>query len=72
MIKLVDLLKEDKGEKYPPYMYSPVGFGCHVCEYYYLKNDKHYCNNKTYHYKNQMQSLPCHQLHWLISERHKR
>lgn len=48
MIKLVDLLKENNEEKYPPYMYSPVGFGCHVCEYYYLKEDKHHCNNKEY------------------------
>jgi len=48
MIKLVDLLKENNEEKYPPYMYSPVGFSCNVCEYHYLKNDKHYCNNKEY------------------------
>ena len=46
MIKLVDLLENKKEEKYPPYMYSPVGFGCHVCEYYYMKDDKHYCNNE--------------------------
>ena len=38
MIKLVELLKEN-GE-YPPYMYSPIGFGCHVCKYYYVENDK--------------------------------
>jgi len=48
MIKLIDLLKEGKGEKYPPYMYSPVGFGCHVCEYYYKEDGLHYCNNKEY------------------------
>jgi len=48
MIKLVDLLKEGKRQKYPPYMYSPVGFGCHVCEYYYMEDNKHYCNNKEY------------------------
>jgi len=48
MIKLVDLLKEDKGEKYPPYMFSKDGFGCHVCEYYYLKDNKHYCRNEEY------------------------
>ena len=39
MIKLVDLLEGKKEEKYPPYMYSPVGFGCHVCEYYYMEDD---------------------------------
>jgi len=48
MIKLIDLLEGKQEEKYPPYMYSPVGFGCHVCEYYYMKDDKHYCNNKEY------------------------
>jgi hypothetical protein len=48
MIKLIDLLKEGKGEKYPPYMYSPVGFGCHVCEYYYKEDGLHHCNNKEY------------------------
>jgi len=46
MIKLVELLKEN-GE-YPPYMYSPIGFGCHVCKYYYVENDKHMCSNKQY------------------------
>ena len=48
MIKLIDLLKEEKGEKYPPYMYSPVGFGCHVCEYYYKEDGLHHCSNKEY------------------------
>lgn len=48
MIKLTDLLKENGGKEYPPYMYSPVGFGCHVCEYYYKDKDKHMCNNKEY------------------------
>jgi hypothetical protein len=47
MIKLTDLLKEN-GEKYPPYMFSPIGFGCHVCEYYYKDKDKHMCSNKEY------------------------
>jgi len=48
MIKLIDLLSEDKEESYPPYMYSSVGFGCHVCKYYSLQDDKHYCGNKEY------------------------
>lgn len=48
MIKLKEiLLNEHEGEQ-PPYMYSRVGFGCHVCEYYYKKGDKHMCNNKNY------------------------
>ena len=47
MIKLVDLLKENK-EEYPPYMFSPIGFGCHVCEYYYVEDDKHMFSNKEY------------------------
>ena len=47
MIRLKNLLKESEGEP-KPYMYSPVGFSCAVCEYYYKKGDKHYCNNKSY------------------------
>jgi hypothetical protein len=49
MVKLIDLLKETKnGEEYPPYMYSPVGFSCAVCEYHYMKDDKHMCHNEHY------------------------
>lgn len=49
MIKLIDILKETEGEgEYPPYMYSSIGFGCHVCEYHYMKEEKHMCNNKYY------------------------
>ena len=47
MIKLSQLL-ENEGEEYPPYMFSPIGFGCHVCEYYYKKDDKHMCSNAEY------------------------
>jgi hypothetical protein len=49
MIKLIDILKEHEGgEEYPPYMFSPIGFGCHVCEYYYMDGKKHMCSNKEY------------------------
>jgi len=49
MIKLADiLLNEVLEEQYPPYMYSPVGFGCHVCKYYSMEDGKHYCGNKNY------------------------
>lgn len=49
MIKLYDLIKETEGgEKQPPYMYSSIGFGCHVCEYYYKKENKHMCSNSSY------------------------
>lgn len=48
MIKLVDLLNEDKGESYPPYMYSPIGFAYHLVNYNIYKHDKHYCGNKEY------------------------
>ena len=48
MIKLTDLLKEDQSEEYPPYMYSPIGFGCHVCKYHYIEDEKHMCSNKQY------------------------
>jgi hypothetical protein len=48
MIKLIDILQEEKQEQYVPYMYSPVGFGCHVCRFYYKKDDKHMCGNKDY------------------------
>lgn len=47
MIRLIDILKEGK-EQYVPYMYSPDGFGCHVCKFYYKENDKHMCNNEDY------------------------
>lgn len=47
MIKLTDILKEHEEES-KPYMYSPVGFSCAVCEYHYMKDDKNYCNNKNY------------------------
>ena len=48
MIKLINLLNEEKQEQYVPYMYSPVGFGCHVCRFYYKEDDKHMCSNKDY------------------------
>ena len=41
-------IKEEQAEEYPPYMYSPVGFGCHVCEYYFKEDGKHKCSNKNY------------------------
>lgn len=47
MIKLVDLLKEEK-EEYPPYVYSPIGFSCAVCEYRYKEDGVHKCSNKHY------------------------
>lgn len=40
-------IKEEK-QQYKPYMYSPVGFGCHVCLFYYEKDGKHMCNNTDY------------------------
>ena len=33
-------IKEEQSEKSPAYMYSPVGFGCHVCKFYYVENKK--------------------------------
>ena len=48
-MKLIDLLKEaTQSEKSPAYMYSPVGFGCHVCKYHYIEDEKHMCSNKQY------------------------
>lgn len=53
MIKLVELLEHKDGGEYPPYMFSPIGFGCHVCEYYYYEwenkvEGKHMCSNEHY------------------------
>ena len=48
MIKLKDIILEEKKETYVPYMYSPVGFGCHVCKFYYKVKDKHMCDNLDY------------------------
>ena len=49
MIKLVDLLKEN-GDQTAPYMYSPIGFGCHVCKYLNYNKDegKYTCANTNY------------------------
>lgn len=47
-IKLTDILKESPSEQYEPYMYSPVGFSCDVCKYYYSKDGKHMCSNAEY------------------------
>jgi len=47
MIKLINILSE-VSEVSPPYMYSPVGFGCHVCKFYYKQDDKHMCSNASY------------------------
>lgn len=46
-MKLLDLIGEH-AEEQKPYMYSAVGFGCHVCEYYYKRDGKHMCNNRDY------------------------
>lgn len=48
MIKLTDLLNEKKEEQYVPYMYSPIGFGCSVCKFHYIEDEKHMCSNKHY------------------------
>ena len=48
MIKLKDIILEEKKETYVPYMYSPTGFGCHVCKFYYKVKDKHMCDNLDY------------------------
>lgn len=54
MIKLLDILKEaTQSEQSQAYMYSPVGFGCHVCQFYYVEweneiQGKHMCSNSYY------------------------
>ena len=48
MIKLTEILNESPESEYPSYMYSPVGFGCHVCKYHYIENGKHMCSNEHY------------------------
>lgn len=40
-------MKEHEGGQ-KPYMYSPVGFSCAVCEYYYKEGDKRMCKNQDY------------------------
>ena len=45
---LKNRLKEHEEEEYPPYMFSPIGFGCHVCKYYYVEDGKHMCSNEKY------------------------
>ena len=48
MIKLLDILREEKEEQYVPYMYSPVGFSCHVCRFHFEENGLHKCSNSDY------------------------
>lgn len=48
MIKLVDLIKETEDSGYKPYMYSPIGFSCHVCKYHYKEDGIHKCSNSNY------------------------
>jgi len=45
----MELLQEDKGGS-PPFMYSPVGFSCNVCEYLVRNKDEDrwVCANKDY------------------------
>ena len=47
---LKNRLKEQEGEEpeYLPYMYSPIGFGCHVCKFHYIEDEKHMCGNSYY------------------------
>jgi len=47
MISLVKLLNEEE-EGYVPYMFSPVGFGCHVCRFYFKEDGLHKCSNTDY------------------------
>ena len=47
MIKLTDLINTEESE-YVPYMHSSIGFGCHVCRFYYEDGGKHYCGNEDY------------------------
>jgi hypothetical protein len=54
MFKLIDLLKEDQNEEYPPYMYSPVGFGCHVCSYLNYNKDENRWTCGNNHYQKHM------------------
>ena len=66
MIKLMELLQEDEGGTPPPFMYSPVGFSCAVCEYLVRNKDEDrwVCANKHYqewagtHYLNDENGQP--------------
>ena len=57
MIKLLDLLNESPQSEYPPYMYSPIGFSCAVCKYYYVEWESlvdefdEYGDNEEYKYE---------------------
>ena len=49
MIKLIDILgEESQKESYVPFMYSPVGFSCSVCRFFYNEDGKYKCKNKDY------------------------
>lgn len=65
MIKLMKLIQEHEGGS-PPFMYSPVGFSCAVCEYLVRNKDEDrwVCTNKDYqewagtHYLNDENGQP--------------
>jgi len=48
MIKLINLIKESEDQEYKPYMFSPVGFSCHVCRFHFIEDGIHKCSNTDY------------------------
>lgn len=65
MMKLANLLKEDV-DSHVPFMYSPVGFSCHVCKFLGRNKDEDRwtCSNPHYqewagtHYLNDANGNP--------------
>lgn len=68
MIKLMELLQEDEGGS-PPFMYSPVGFSCAVCEYLVRNKDEDrwVCANKDYQKYMQSIGIPENKAHYLLN-----
>jgi hypothetical protein len=71
MYKLLELLKEDTNPA--PFMYSPVGFSCAVCEYL-IRNkdeDRWVCSNTDYQQYMESQGIDASRSHYLLDPKTK-
>jgi len=64
----MELLQEDEGGS-PPFMYSPAGFSCAVCEYL-IRNkmeDRWVCANKDYQKYMESKGIAPNRSHYLLN-----
>ena len=67
MYKLLELLQEDQNPA--PFMYSPVGFSCAVCEYLVRNKDEDrwVCANKSYQKYMESKGIAPNRSHYLLN-----